>query len=351
VKSFLGQDYQTRQVTLEGAEGVPGEVDVLLVLEPKQLSQEAVYNLDQYLMRGGRVVICASRYDVAFSADGLNLTPLETGLEEWLDHFGVAITPTLVLDDRNQPLPMPRVRQTPFGALRTWELEPYPYLVQVRDDGMLNRDVTARLDAVGIYWGSPLVVDKSKAQGIEAIPLLQSSPRSWTDDDISRVGFIEYEVPDTGTEPHLLAAAFSGRFKSYFADRQPPAAAAGGRALPLKESPETRLVVVGNAEFLSDFVARALSQVDGGFFVENLRFAQNLIDWVSLDNDMLDIRSRGLVSRRLRRLDAGQEMMIEWLNYAAPLVMLVALGSWFRWRRRQTPPLTATEGEILSAGA
>ena len=61
----------------------------------------------------------------------------------------------------------------------------------------------------------------------------------------------------------------------------------------LKQSPETRLIVIGNAEFLSDFVARALAQVDGGFFVENLRFAQNVIDWVGLDNEMLSIRARG----------------------------------------------------------
>lgn len=343
VKEFLAQDYQTRQVDLAAENGVPSEVDVLLVLEPKGLTEQQVYNLDQYLMRGGRVVICSGRYDVNFSADGLSLTPLETGLEDWLDHFGVSITPTLVLDDRNQPLPMPRVRQTPFGALRTWELEPYPYLVQVREDGLLNRDVTARLDSVGIYWGSPLVVEQEKAKGLEVLPLLQSSTRSWTNDDLNRVGFIEYEVPQEGTEPHLLAAAFGGRFKSYFAERGAPAAEGGASGRPgivsLEESPETRLVVVGNSEFLSDFVARALARVDGGFFVENLRFVQNLIDWVSLDNDMLDIRSRGLVSRRLRRLGSGQETLIENMSYAVPLIVLIGLGAYLRFRRRQTAPL------------
>ena len=69
--------------------------------------------------------------------------------------------------------------------------------------------------------------------------------------------------------------------------------------IPLEESPDTRLVVVGNSAFLSDLVARSLGQIEGGFFVENLRFVENLIDWVSLDSDMMKIRSRGLVSRRL----------------------------------------------------
>jgi hypothetical protein len=109
----------------------------------------------------------------------------------------------------------------------------------------------------------------------------------------------------------------------------------------LERSPETRLVVVGNAQFLSDFVARALAQVDGGFFVENLRFVQNLIDWVSLDNDMLSIRSRGMVSRRLERVGQGTEVFVEVFNYAAPVLVLFVVGAWLHWRRRHTAPLTA----------
>ena len=104
-------------------------------------------------------------------------------------------------------------------------------------------------------------------------------------------------------------------------------------------------IVIGNAEFLSDFVARALATVDGGFFVENLRFAQNLIDWTGLDNDMLGIRARGLVSRRLERIGEGEEVFIEAVNYVVPVVLLAALGIFLHWKRRQTPPLVSPPGE------
>jgi len=98
---------------------------------------------------------------------------------------------------------------------------------------------------------------------------------------------------------------------------------------------------VGNSEFLSDFVARALAQVDGGFFIENLRFAQNLIDWTGLDNDMLGIRARGLASRRLERLGKGEEMFVEAVNYALPVLFLGVLGIYLHLRRRRTVPLTS----------
>ena len=93
------------------------------------------------------------------------------------------------------------------------------------------------------------------------------------------------------------------------------------------------MVVVGNSAFLSDFVARSLGQTDGGFFVENLRFVENLIDWVSLDNDMMEIRSRGLVSRRLATVDKSTEMTIEVINYVVPVVALVGLGLGLRGGR------------------
>ena len=369
VKRFLRQDYQVKDVSLDAEGGVPTDVDILLVLKPKDLSEEAVYNLDQYLMRGGRIVLCAGNFDVNFGQGGLNLSPLETGLDDWLQHHGVTIDPTLVLDDQNQPLPLPEIRNTPFGQLRTWALAPYPYLVQVRDRGFMNPEITATLDSVGIYWGSPLSFDEEEREGMEIIPILQSSEVSWTDDDLSRTGFVDYQVPAEGTERYLLAAAISGRFQSYFADKEipraetPAAAPAEGEEegeeeaeqppaeVALKQSPETRLVVIGDSEFLSDFVARALSQVDGGFFVENLRFAQNLIDWVALDNDMLGIRARGMASRRLERIGKGPEIAIEVLNYVVPIVILFALGAYLHWKRRQTPPLnagvpTASGGEV-----
>ena len=360
IKRFLGQDYTVRDIQLDGSRGVPSEVDVLLVLKPQNLSEEQVYALDQYLMRGGRIVLCAGNYDAGFGGGSLTVSPMETGLDDWLAHYGIRLDRTLVLDDRNQALPLPEVRYTPLGQMRTWTLAPYPYLVQVRDDGFLNRDVTASLDAVGIYWGSPITVDDEKTADLEVVPILQSSERSWTDDDVGRVAYVDYEVPAEGTEPRMLAVALGGRFHSFYAGRpapgsEPPDApvddetgeseienpAPTSTSVPLEQSPETRLVVVGNAAFLSDFVARQLAQIDGGFFAENLRFVENLIDWVSLDNELIAIRSRGVTGSRLRAVGKRTEVTVEAVNYLVPLGALIALGAGLHYRRRNTVSVLA----------
>ena len=70
VRRFLERDYQVERVALTGG-AVPATVDVLVVIDPRQLSESAVYQLDQYLMRGGRVVLCAGRYRPTFETQGL----------------------------------------------------------------------------------------------------------------------------------------------------------------------------------------------------------------------------------------------------------------------------------------
>jgi len=350
VRRYLGRDYQVQSVTLDGAAGVPSDIDTLVVLKPRDLSERAVFRLDQYLMRGGRVVVCAGAYDARFDSNGLNVVPVQSGLDDWLAHFGIDVEHTLLLDEQNQPLPIPEVRMTPLGMMRTWRMAPYPYLVEVRDEGLLHPAITSRLGAVGIYWGSPLTVDATKAGDLEVQEVLRSSPQSWTSDDLTRVGFVDYTVPQEGLAPRVLAVVLGGRFPSYFAGKGAPradtnptpegeAAEAETRDVVLDRSSETRLAVVGNAAFLSDFVAQALGGGESGFFAENLAFTQNLIDWMNLDSDLIGIRSRAAGVRRLERVDKRDEMTIEIVDYLVPLGMLLTFGSYRLWRRRTTRPL------------
>ncbi len=341
LKARLRQDYHVRDVSLEG-DGVPGDVDVLLVIKPRALGERAVYHLDQYLMRGGRVILCAGSFDPAFGREGLSVRPLDSGLEGWLKHNGVEIAKTLLLDDRNQPLPIPEIRRTVFGAIQTWSLRPYPYLVEVREAGLRSRAITARLDAVGIYWGSPIEVLPEAAKRLRVTPILASSERSWTDDDPEHVARVDYTVP-AGARSRLVATALQGTFESFFAGKPAPPVAGDStrRDVPLARSPETRLVVVGNAEFVSDLVAGAFGRQSSGLYLQNLGFVQNVVDWMNLDDDLVAIRTRPSAARPIRRLSRSAQVAIETTNYVIPLLVLAAFGLARQGRRRRVRPLVA----------
>ncbi len=104
------------------------------------------------------------------------------------------------------------------------------------------------------------------------------------------------------------------------------------------------MLIVGNAAFLSDFVARALGPMEGGFFAQNLRFLENAIDWMSLDSDMVGIRSRGVAARRLDRTEKRAQMTIESSNYLIPAIVLLSVAFLRHWRRRHVTPLVSGWG-------
>jgi ABC-type uncharacterized transport system involved in gliding motility auxiliary subunit len=219
-------------------------------------------------------------------------------------------------------------------------MRPYPYLVEIRDSGLKNRAVTGKLEAVRVYWGSPIEVAPPVEKKLTVIPILSSSERSWTDDDVSKAGSVVYTVPP-GTKPHMVAAALQGSFESYFAGKDPPPAPGDStrKEVPLTRSPETRLAVVGDAEFVSDMVARVLGRQLGNAFAENLGFVQNLLDWMNLDNDLISIRARSTTARRIERLQTGTQVTLEVANYLIPLGVLILLGLARYWRRRRLAPI------------
>ena len=110
----LGQNVAIRQTDLKSGQ-VPAEADLLLVVDPKGFDEKQRFAVDQFLMRGGSVIVAASPFEVALSGQ-LGATPRTTGLEDWLKGLGVELKPQLVMDPVNTPFPVP-VPRTPSPPL------------------------------------------------------------------------------------------------------------------------------------------------------------------------------------------------------------------------------------------
>jgi hypothetical protein len=109
----------------------------------------------------------------------------------------------------------------------------------------------------------------------------------------------------------------------------------------IETSPErTRLVVLGSASFVSDFVADLGRQQGSDSHLANLQLIQNLVDWCLEDIDLLKIRSRGRYARLLAPTTPGLRQAVEWGNYGFALVAVVAIGGATLRRRRRARPMT-----------
>jgi ABC-2 type transport system permease protein len=354
----LAQTYDVKAADLSGGR-VDGTVDVLVVLAPRLMSDVERYAVDQFLMRGGAVVVASGNFilsPVQFQA-GLSLEPVQEGLNDLLASYGVTIGNSLVMDPQNEPFPM-QVRRD-LGGFSVLEMQSvdYPLFVDVRRDGMETESpILANLPSVTLQWSSPLEIDAIANQDREVDRLLRTTEDAWLRESFQVLpdtdAYPELGFPVEGEQgEQLLAASIKGSFKSYFADRAVDTTAADGTVIELpaliESSPDTaRLVVIGSSEFVDDLVLQLSSNLSAERFLFNLQLLQNAVDWAAEDLDLLGLASGGIYTRLLQPLDEGEQTFWEAANYAAALAVLVVIGLVWNLRRRGERPMELVdEGE------
>ncbi len=360
VQEQLGQNYTVKAVDLSSGR-VPGDVDVLVVIAPQGLGDKERFAIDQYLMRGGAVVVAAGNYILSPEQFGGNLMieAVQDGLREMLAYYGVEVGESLVMDPQNEPFPVQVQRSVAGMAVLEYQQIPYPFFVDVRQDSMASESpIVANLPAVTIHWASPLEINAEKNQGREVVTLLKSTDGSWLRTTIDAQpnlnAYPKFGFPVEGEQKaRALAVSIRGSFDSYFKGKPSPFQAGEGEETTpgegeaeaptlgtIEASPESsRLVVIGSAEFVDDVVlgiSRSLSQ---DRYLNNLQFLQNAMDWSVEDEDLLSIRSRGTYARLLKPMEKDEQSFWEGLNYALALLAVIGIGVVWNVRRRSEEPM------------
>jgi ABC-2 type transport system permease protein len=389
IQKVLPENYNLTKVDLASGR-VPAGVDVLLLVAPQGMNDMDRFAVDQYLMRGGSVVALAGNYmlDLNPYSQSLAVKKISGGIDDLLAHYGIKVGESLVMDEQNEPFPIPVSRN--LGGMTIQEIQQvnYPFFVDVRPSGMTkDSPAVANLPAVTLNWVSPLILDKDQ-QGRKVVKLLESSPKSWTftgtniQPDFERypeAGF----APGSDMSAKTLAVTSQGAFTSFFADHPDPRVALkekakekeeadikeeslgpaegkkGAAAYPdpdkrakekekvtlpddpvIKKSPESaRLVVVGSAEFVNDTVFGISQSMSQDRYMNSISLLQNLIDWSVEDQDLLVIRSRGTYARLLMPMTRSQQAFWEWLNYGVAILALLLISLYGGLRRRKERPM------------
>jgi len=362
VGEALRQEYEVRSQDLSTGR-VPADIDVLVVVAPQAMTDKERFAIDQYLMRGGSVVVAAGNYGIEIDqfGGGLALKPLEANLREMLSSYGIQVEDSLVMDPQNEPFPMQVTRQAGDYQVREIQAIEYPFFVDIRSDGMnAESPIVFNLPAVTLNWVSPITIDESKIEEQRVTTLLTSSAGSWTQTDTAvQPDFDTYPgfgFP-TGSEKraHTLAVSVQGVFESAFKDKPSPlleSAAEGETAQEfglgtIEVSPDTaRLVVVGSGEFVDDVVFSISSSFSRDRYLNSLKLVQNAVAWSTEDLDLLSIRSRGMSVRVLVPMTERSQSFWEIGNYVAALLALVVIGLVWDARRRNEQPM-----ELMPPGA
>ena len=327
---------------------VEASADLLVVVAPEGLDERSRFALDQYLMRGGTVIIATSPWSINTQGASLALRRIRSGLGDWLTHHGVSIEDTVVLDERQAAFPVPVVRRLGGYEFRDMQFVDYPYLLDVRDDGLnAEHPITGSLPQLTVGWASPL--QNEARDGVTGTVLMSSSERAWrsanTDvmPSIDQAGRSNINGAGEPRQRAALAALLEGQFQSYFDAVPEPAASAEneenaepeapGVALISKSPGSARLLVVASNDFASDQVLSGVIAAAGTQYFGPLEFLLNAVDWALEDSSLMSIRSRAHFNRTLPPLAQETQASIEYGNYGAALLGLALLFGLWRMRR------------------
>ncbi|MFQ5746765.1 MAG: Gldg family protein [Gemmatimonadota bacterium] len=305
----LRQTYGVQAVNVtEDTAAIPDSVRVLIVPGPTSaLSEAEGSKLEGFLARGGNLLLM-------FQKDAIDQTALFTNpqphpvLDSLLASYGAGVTDGLVFDMRsNGRVTLPTSSGMSFVV-------PYPLWPVLRPAA--THVTVDRLSSVMAPWASE--IDITGADSAAAIPLLSTTEFGGHLTGRFPVNpQFDWNSVATDLAPRIVAAAL---LRS--------AGAETGEAA----RPGGRIVLVGDADFATDRIARANP--------ENLVFFQNAVDWLAQDEDLIGIRAKNRANPPLLYSSEGLRDAAKYANIAGIPFLFVVLGTLrlIGRRRRQARP-------------
>lgn len=310
----LKRDFEVRQVDM-AADKIDDAIKVLVAFYPRDISEKAEYALDQFVLRGGKLIAFLDPLSIADSRSN-PMNPMQrnlssgASLDKLLKAWGIEFDKSKVLADLNY---VTRINQ---GGRPS----PNPAVLSLTREAVATNDiVTSQLDSLlvpfaGAFTGTP-------AEGLTRTVLLQSSSNSQLVEKMMAEFSGEQLVKDfaSASKEFALALRLTGKFKTAFPDGAPKdpadsstnAPPAPAPAASLKESAqETSVVLVADADMLFDQVCVQVGNFLGQRIVMpiggNLNFIQALVEHMSGGNELIAVRGRATMSRPFTRVKAMQ---------------------------------------------
>ena len=288
-------------------ESLPDDLELLVLVHPKDLSDELLYQIDQFVLRGGHVLVFMDPLAEADLGGDPNdpMARMNAGgsstLGPLLDAWGIEFDSDRVIGDFAYAL------QVSVGQ----GLPPVRHLgiLSVSPDGINNTDVaTADLQAVNFSssgWLAPL---ESATTGFE--PLLESSQNA-APIDASRLRFLSNpqdlsrDFQPTG-DRYALVARVTGPARSAF--EQPPEGLSLIEHLSESDDAGINVVLFADTDVLTDrlwvqkqnFLGRTVTNS----FADNGTLVVNIADQLLGSSDLIGIRTRASTTRPFERVEA-----------------------------------------------
>lgn len=310
------------QIIENSASRIPDDINVLMVVHPKGMSTQTQYAVDQFVLRGGRLMLFVDPNCEQDIPPGINpmqamQIPKNSELPTLLAAWGVEMVPGKIAGDRDNAV------KVGVGAQTRPETVDYIAWMNLGKEE-LNADdpVTGNLNTLII--ASPGILRPTQGAATRFEPLVHTSTNSMEIDASSISAFPDPKGLlarfESGGKELTLAARVTGKFKSAFPDGPPPAAPAtpdapppavdeAAKAAHLAEAREDNTIVVfADCDLLGDRFwvqeQRLFGQLSLGYskISDNGDLVIGTLDNLGGSSDLQSLRARGRFARPFDRV-------------------------------------------------
>jgi gliding-associated putative ABC transporter substrate-binding component GldG len=312
----LEQMYEVVDVASADTAAISPELEALLIVRPEQqLPEQALVNIDQYVMSGGKLIAALNRVGVNLQMGQAKLQ--DTGLERLLAAYKLPVNGDLVRDVQANTITV-RQQQGPFSFLNQIR---YPYIPVISSFG--EHPVASGLEALSFQFVSS--IDVTLADSTQKVSVLaKSSEKAGTERGYFNIDPFRQWVEADFTEKNLVLAAISeGTFTSAFATDTVVAVAR-------TTSSPTAVVVFGDGDFVTNGPQGQQQQQQPQ---DNIAVLINAVDYLADDTGLISLRTKGVSARPLDVLEDGTKTTLKYLNVLLPIVLVMVYGA-VRYQRR-----------------
>ena len=303
------------QILFGDVQRFSSDIDVLVLTEPGELSKTTLYAIDQFILRGGRVLAFLDPFNetLDISQNGQPSAPRSQGLDKFtklLSAWGVEIPRRTVIGDLGGAINVQMTRNDRILATK------YPVWFDVKEDGLVSDEVvTSGLSRVSLR--SAGYIKHSPKQALKFQPILLASKASGLI-DVSKIEYAPNPVEILANlqktpEQKVLMARLSGAFKTAFPDGMPgPKVNGENNLLHLNNSAEpTAVVIVADADLLADEAWLENKNIGGQIlkvpFANNGNLVVNALEQLVGTSSMIGLRGKGTLKRRFTLLEKMEQ--------------------------------------------
>ena len=311
----LNQFYYVAKTNLDSAYRIVPEIDLVIVAKPqKSFSKKNQFILDQYLLKGGKIIWLIDKLDV--SLDSINKYKMYTpklydlGLDDLFFKWGVRINSDLIQD-----LQCTRIPQVVGFKGDMPQIEKFPWFYDPLINSISDHPISKGISEISMSFVSTIDTIKTEP-GIKKTILLTSSRKSKFQMYPMRLTYqiLQYnpqvEMFDKQYLP--ISVLVEGRFNSFFKNRITPETEEMlgkiGEKFVSESQKEGRMIFVGDGDFVRNeynsktgqFTPMGYNRWEDYRFSGNEDFILNSVEYMLDDAGILAARSKRV---KLRLLD------------------------------------------------